>query len=75
MKLVKMYTDKFSVLTERQFQVLQLIAEGLTNGEIGKKLFISSRTVEGIRASLLVSTKTKNTAALITHCFRCGILV
>lgn len=75
MKLLKMYTEKFSTLTERQFDVLQLIAKGLTNREIGEQLFISPRTVEGVRASLLVTTNTKNTAELIAHCFRCGILV
>ncbi|WP_316809306.1 LuxR C-terminal-related transcriptional regulator [Pedobacter agri] len=75
MKVLKMDTHKFSLLTERQYDVLQLVAEGLTNSEIGDKLFISCRTVEGIRADLLRITRTKNTAALITHCFRSGILV
>ena len=72
---LKMYENRFSALTEKQYKVLQLVAAGLTNAEIGEKLFISKRTVEGIRAELMVITKTKNTAALISHCFRCGILV
>ncbi|WP_394373231.1 response regulator transcription factor [Pedobacter agri] len=72
---LKMYENRSSILTEKQYKVLQLVAEGLTNAEIGEKLSISKRTAEGIRAELMVITKTKNTAALISHCFRCGILV
>ncbi|WP_410478392.1 LuxR C-terminal-related transcriptional regulator [Pedobacter agri] len=75
MGVLKVNSEKFSPLTKKQFDVLQLVSEGLTNSEIGNKLFISCRTVEGIRADLLRVTRTKNTAALITHCFRNGILV
>jgi DNA-binding CsgD family transcriptional regulator len=34
------------VLSRREIEVLRLIGEGLTNGEIGKRLFISAKTVE-----------------------------
>ncbi|WP_316796667.1 LuxR C-terminal-related transcriptional regulator [Pedobacter agri] len=52
-----------------------LIAEGLTNQEIGDKLYINRRTVKGIRLSLLSKTGTKNSAALMAFPFRSGILV
>jgi DNA-binding NarL/FixJ family response regulator len=37
--------DKFG-LTPRQREVLQLMSEGLTNADIGSKLFLSERTVD-----------------------------
>ncbi|RZK82518.1 MAG: response regulator transcription factor [Pedobacter sp.] len=52
-------------LTEREMQVLQLIAEGLTNMEIADKLFLSKRTIEGHRQELLKKTGAKNTVMLI----------
>ncbi|UKT66026.1 LuxR C-terminal-related transcriptional regulator [Pedobacter mucosus] len=58
-----------------QQEVLNNIADGLTNSVIGEKLFISKRTVEGVRAALLIKTKTLNTASLITYAFRNGHLV
>lgn len=52
-------------LSKREVQVLGLISEGHTNNEIAEKLFMSRRTVEGHRQSLLEKTDTKNTATLI----------
>ncbi len=49
----------------REVEVLQLIADGLTNAEMSDKLFISKRTIEGHRQSLLDKTGSKNTASLI----------
>ena len=53
------------VLTRREKEVLELIAEGLTNVEIAQKLFISVTTVDTHRKNLLAKFETKNTAALI----------
>ena len=41
------------VLTRREKEVLELIAEGLTNGEIAEKLFVSVTTVDTHRKNLL----------------------
>ena len=51
--------------SEREVEVLQLIAEGLTNSEMSDKLFLSKRTIEGHRQSLIDKTGSRNTAALI----------
>jgi DNA-binding NarL/FixJ family response regulator len=52
-------------LTARELEVLKLIAEGLTNGEIADKLFTSKRTIETHRQNIIGKTQAKNTAALI----------
>lgn len=61
-------------LTQRELEVLDLIAEGYTNNQIAEKLFTSRRTVEGHRQSLIDKTGAQNTAALIQYAFRSGIL-
>ena len=53
------------VLTRREKEVLELIADGMTNAEIAQKLFISVTTVDTHRKNLLSKFETKNTAALI----------
>jgi len=52
-------------LTQREVEVLQLISAGLSNPEIGEKLFISHMTVSNHRSKLLAKTDTNNTASLI----------
>lgn len=61
-------------LTSREMEVLELLGEGLTNLEISKKLFLSKRTVEGHRQSLIDKTKSKNTPALIKFAIKSGLL-
>lgn len=61
-------------LTKRELQVLELLAEGLTNKEIAEKIFLSKRTVETHRKNLIVKTKSKNTSSLIKYAINEGIL-
>ena len=44
---------KLAALTEREREVLDLIAEGLTNKQIGERLFIAEKTVKNYVSSLL----------------------
>lgn len=53
------------VLTRREKEVLELIADGLTNAQIAERLFISSTTVDSHRSHLLSKLEAKNTAELI----------
>jgi DNA-binding NarL/FixJ family response regulator len=53
------------VLTRREKEVLELIAEGMTNNVIAQKLFISPATVDTHRKNLLAKLEAKNTASLI----------
>jgi len=45
--------DEFAGLTEREKEILRLIAEGLTNRQIGQRLFIAEKTVKNYVSSLL----------------------
>jgi DNA-binding NarL/FixJ family response regulator len=52
-------------LTAREKQVLELLAQGLSNVEIGHQLHLSPRTVEKYVSSLLRKTETNNRAELV----------
>lgn len=52
-------------LSPREIEIIALICQGLSNLEIGEKLYLSKRTVEKHRANILEKTDTKNTASLV----------
>jgi DNA-binding NarL/FixJ family response regulator len=52
-------------LTARENEILVLLCQELSNIEIGERLFISPRTVEGHRNNLLQKTGCHNTAGLV----------
>lgn len=62
-------TEKTIDLTEpiskREYDVLKLVCEGLSNNEISDKLHISPKTVEGHKARLMGKTQTRNTVSLV----------
>lgn len=62
------------LLSEREQNVLDLIAEGSTNQQIADQLFLSRRTVEGIRQSILDKTGAKNSASLIKYAILNGYI-
>lgn len=53
------------LVTRREKEVLELIADGMTNNEIAQKLFISITTVDTHRKNLLTKFGSRNTASLI----------
>jgi len=61
-------------ITTREMEILQLIAMGMTSGEIAKKLFISKNTVETHRKNLLGKLNVKNTAALLKFAYQNGLV-
>ncbi|MBN8876727.1 MAG: response regulator transcription factor [Sphingobacteriales bacterium] len=66
--------DDTPEITRREKEVLQLIAEGLTNAEIATKLFISVPTVNAHRKSLIEKFDATNTAVLIGKAIKSGII-
>ena len=63
--LRKEHGEDVPVLTRREKEVLELIANGYTNNEMAQKLFISITTVDTHRKNLLTKFNVKNTALLI----------
>jgi DNA-binding NarL/FixJ family response regulator len=70
----KSINAKKSDLTEREVEILKLIAHELTNDEIAQKLFISKRTVDTHRQHLLKKLQVKNTAGLIKAAYTFDLL-
>lgn len=52
-------------LSPRERELLRLISEGLTNGEIAEQIFLSPETIKGYRKNLLLKLGAKNTAVLV----------
>ena len=61
-------------LNERETEVLKLICEELTTVEIAEKIFLSPRTIEGLRTSLIEKTGVKNVAGLVLYAIKNGIV-
>lgn len=61
-------------ITDREMDVLNLVADGKTNQEIAKQLFTSVRTIETRRKNLLDKTGTTNTATLIKYAVQNGLV-
>ncbi|MCB2376445.1 response regulator transcription factor [Hymenobacter sp. BT635] len=73
-KLYHSHDQHPAELSGRELEVLQLIAEGLTNAEIADKLFTSKRTIETHRQNIIEKTQAKNTAALIKFAVNQGLV-
>lgn len=67
------FTEKVQ-LTEREMEVLQLICNELTTQEISEQIYLSPRTVEGLRQKLLEKMNVKNTVGLVVYAFRNGLI-
>jgi two-component system, NarL family, nitrate/nitrite response regulator NarL len=61
--------DEPELLTERELDVLRLIAKEFSNKEIADKLFISERTVETHRKNIFRKTKTTSLVGLIKFAY------
>ena len=61
-------------ISKREIEVLTLLAQGFTTDEIGEKLCISNRTVEGHRARLMTKTDTKNSVDLVVFALKNSLI-
>jgi two-component system response regulator NreC len=61
-------------LSEREHEVLVLLARGFTNQEIAKKLFISVRTAETHRAHVMQKLRLSSRAELVSYALANGLL-
>ena len=63
-----------SELTEREIEIITLIADGLSNKEIGEKLFISHRTVDTHRTNLMSKLEVHNVAGIVKFAILNGLV-
>jgi DNA-binding NarL/FixJ family response regulator len=61
-------------LTERQREILCLLADGLSAKEIATRLNLSQRTVEAHKYRMMQNLNLKNTAELVAYAMKCGIV-
>ncbi len=62
------------ILSRREKEVLQFIASNLTSQQIADKLFVSKRTIDNHRLSLLMKLDAKNVAALVKKGIQMGLI-
>jgi DNA-binding NarL/FixJ family response regulator len=67
-------TEPFSLLSAREREVLNLIAEGLSAKEIGADLGISTKTVEAHRTSVMRKVGARKATELVRYAVRHGLI-
>jgi len=70
----KQLEDLYNLLTNREREVLQLVAEGYTGQEIAKRLSISPRTAEQHRANVMRKLGLQNQREIVRYAIKKGIL-
>lgn len=70
----KRQTSANPILSRREKEVLQYIASNLTSQQIADKLFVSKRTIDNHRLSLLMKLDAKNVAALVKKGIQLGLI-
>ncbi len=67
-------TDSYHLLTDREKQVLQLLAEGRSNKEAARLLELGLSTIETHRANLMQKLNLHNTAEIVLYAVRKGVI-
>jgi len=71
---VRKSLDPYEQLTDREREILKLLAEGYTAQEIAEMLVISPKTVEGHKTSLMAKLDIHNRTDLVKYALRKGII-
>ncbi len=66
--------DPFELLTPRQREILQLVAEGRSSKEIADQLDLSTKTVESHRAQLMKRIGVRSLPGLVRYAIRLGLV-
>lgn len=61
-------------LTEREIEIIKLVAEEFSNQEISEKLFISPRTVESHKRNMISKLDVKNSIGLVRYAISNGLV-
>ena len=70
----RMEGDPFAMLSTREREVLQLVAEGMSAKEIAGELHISTKTVEAHRTSLMRKVGVRKATELVRYAFKHGLV-
>lgn len=75
LKAIKEHVQKPKEIkfTKTELQIIKLICEQKTNEEIGDKLKLSKRTVEGYRQRIIEKMKMRNTVGLVLYAVKNGM--
>ena len=73
-KEAKITDARYDTLTPREQQVMRLLAEGISTKEIAERLFISRKTVENHRTSIMSKLELHGTIELIRYAARLGLI-
>lgn len=66
--------NELSQLTEREIDIIRLLANELSSNEIAEKLFIAPKTVETHRHNILKKLNVKNTVGIIKYAIKNGLV-
>jgi DNA-binding NarL/FixJ family response regulator len=64
--------DNYDGLTERELSILRLVGQGMSNKQIGKKLFISDRTVQAHLSNIFSKLGVNSRTEAVMHAVRRG---
>ncbi|MFD1037760.1 response regulator [Virgibacillus byunsanensis] len=67
-------SDMYQLLSDREKEVLTLIAKGYSNKEIGEKLIVSVKTVEAHKSNLMGKLQMKTRPELVSYALKKGLL-
>ena len=70
----KQASEEWRVLTQRELEVLKLVAEGYTNQQIADQLIISIKTVQAHRANIMEKLRLRDITHLVRFAIRTGLL-
>ena len=72
---LKPYGVSNIVFTEKELEIIQWVCKDLSNKEIGEKLNMSSRTIEGNRDRIMKRINVRSVAGLVAFAYSNGLLV
>jgi len=73
-KIAEDCKSAYSKLSLREQQILKLLIDGISIKDIAEELFISSKTVENHKGSIMVKLKCKNMTELIRYAISIGLI-
>jgi DNA-binding NarL/FixJ family response regulator len=61
-------------LTQRELEIIRLIADQKTTGQMARELFLSKHTIETHRKNILLKLGLKNSAGLVKYAMKHGLI-